>query len=69
MTSKALLFNKDVNFCYEGYEHTKRYVNTTLFESHAKYWKFVYDSKVENIVLLEDHLNEGEVNIKKLIFS
>ena len=63
VSTKALLMNKNVNFCYEGYEHTKRYMNTTLFESHDKYWKFIYDNKIDNIILLEDHLNENEVKI------
>ena len=53
--------NKNVNFCIEGFDQSKRYINIDLFEDRAKYWKFVYDHKINNIVLLEDRFNEKMV--------
>lgn len=45
----------------KGFESSKRYLNIDLIDNKSKYWKFIYDYKITNIMLLEDRFNEYEV--------
>ena len=55
-----------VFFNLKGFEKSKRYINVSLnlLESQNEYWKFIYEYKIHNIILLEDYENEQLVNIK-----
>jgi hypothetical protein len=46
----------------KGYEGSKRYLSLNLLDQKAAYWKFIYDYRINNIVLLDDRLNEPKVN-------
>lgn len=49
------------NFSLEGYERSKRYIGINIPENKATYWKYIYENRINNIVLLEDRLNENMV--------
>lgn len=51
----------------KGYEGSKRYLSLNLLDKKAAYWKFIYDYRINNIVLLDDRLNEPKVNFFFLI--
>lgn len=46
----------------KGYEDSKRYLNIYTTQDVASYWKFVYDARINNIILLEDRFNEFQVD-------
>ncbi|CAF0939077.1 unnamed protein product [Brachionus calyciflorus] len=45
-----------------GYEKCKRYINLRLQSDRGTYWKFLYDNKINNIVILDDRSNEALFN-------
>ncbi|RNA42537.1 hypothetical protein BpHYR1_000969, partial [Brachionus plicatilis] len=60
----TFLTDPDVNFFYEGYEKNKRYINLKLRSERGAYWRFLYENKINNIVILDDRFNENLFNKK-----
>ena len=61
--SKILYFQSLKNSFKKGYEESKRYLypKPSLIENKLKYWTFIYENKINNILLLEDRENEEAV--------
>ena len=61
--TKNFINDSNVNFCFEGYDQSKRYININLFDNRDDYWKLIYEYKINNILLLEDRFNEKLVSL------
>lgn len=55
-----------VKFCIEGYEETKRYVclKNSPNDDIEKYWKFIWDYEISNVVMLFSKVEEEEYSLK-----
>ena len=47
-------------FKKKGYDSAKRYINVNISDDKT-YWKFIYDYRINNIILLEDRYDEASV--------
>lgn len=53
--TNELMKDQRIQFFYQGYENAKRYLNINLDQTKpSAYWEFVYEYKINNILLLED---------------
>ena len=56
-------------FTFKGYDESRRYMNIKLFENPGKYWNFIYENKINNVILLENRLeSEDIVNFTDYIY-
>lgn len=56
---------KNFNTSLKGFGSDKRYLNINITDNQENYWKFVYDNKISNILLLEDKFDESFVRKKR----
>lgn len=65
LKTQKLIANEGVNFCFEGYDKSRRYINTKFFKNPSDYWSFVYEFKINNIVLFENRLENENIFVEK----
>ena len=44
-------------------------MNIKLFEDPGKYWNFIYENKINNVILLENRLESEDIVIIPLKYS